>query len=461
MAISSVGIGSGLPVEKLVTQMVDLEKKPLKNLEKRAESINTQISSYGEIKSLTSKLGDIVSKLSRDSGWNGVSISSSNSTLSGTMTGIAQPGTFNIKVTGLAQSQTMQIGVGAQGASLAKDASMGASGTLKLDHKGGKAVDIEILSSDTLSKIASKINDANTGVQASVITDADGSERLMLRSKESGKTNEFTVNLELAADAPAGSNLGSLVSKTTQVATNAKVELNGVEVESASNTFANTIPGMSFSVSELTTQAATLTVKADTEGIKKNIQEFVDAYNALNDKLAELTKYDDKTKVAGALQGDSATVSLQRMIRSLASGISSADGKFKRLADIGIQMQQGGTLTVDDSKLTKGLDKLEDLKALFAAKPDALGNGGGIAANFKKATDKLLAFDGTLNNKTDSLDKTLKNNQKEQDKVNDRAERLEIRLYKQYSALDGKMASINALGSYVTQMTTAWNNSKK
>lgn len=459
MAITSVGIGSGLPVEKLVTQMVDLEKKPLKNLEKRAESINTQISSYGEIKSLTSKLGDIVSKLSRDSGWNGVSISSSNSTLSGTMTGIAQPGTFNIKVTGLAQSQTVQIGVGAQGKSLAKDASMGASGTLKL-AKGDKAVDIEILSSDTLSKIASKINDANTGVQASVITDADGSERLMLRSKESGKTNEFTVNLELAADAPAGSNLGSLVSKTTQEAANATVELNGVVVESASNTFANTIPGMSFSVSEVTTQAATLTVKADTEGIKKNIQEFVDAYNALNDKLAELTKYDDKTKVAGALQGDSATVSLQRMIRSLASGISSADGKFKRLADIGIQMQEGGKLTVDDSKLTKGLDKLEDLKALFAAKPDALGNGGGIAANFKKATDKLLAFDGTLNNKTDSLDKTLKNNQKEQDKVNDRAERLEIRLYKQYSALDGKMASINALGSYVTQMTTAWNNSK-
>lgn len=460
MAITSVGIGSGLPVEKLVTQMVDLEKQPLKNLEKRAESINTQISSYGEIKSLTSKLGDIVSKLSRDSGWNGVSISSSNSTLSGTMTGIAQPGTFNIKVTGLAQSQTMQIGVGAQGASLAKDASMGASGTLKL-AKGDKAVDIEILSSDTLSKIASKINDANTGVQASVITDADGSERLMLRSKESGVINKFTADLELAADAPAGSNLGSLVSKTTQEATNATVELNGVRVESASNTFANTIPGMSFSVSELTAQAATLTVKADTEGIKKSIQEFVDAYNALNDKLAELTKYDDKTKVAGALQGDSATVSLQRMIRSLASGISSADGKFKRLADIGIQMQQGGTLTVDDSKLTKGLDKLEDLKALFAAKPDALGNGGGIAVSFKKATDKLLAFDGTLNSKTDSLDKTLKNNQKEQDKVNDRADRLEIRLYKQYSALDGKMASINALGSYVTQMTTAWNNSKK
>jgi flagellar hook-associated protein 2 len=459
MAISSVGIGSGLPVEKLVTQMVDLEKKPLKNLEKRAEGINTQISSYAEIKSLTSKLGDIVSKLSRDSGWNGVNISSSNSTISGTMTGIAQPGTFNIKVTGLAQAQTVQIGVGADGGtSLPKDAAMGGTGTLKLT-KGDKAVEIEILGSDTLTKVAAKVNEANTGVQASVVTDADGSERLMLRSKESGKTNEFTAVLS-STGAPADSNMSKLVSKTTQNAQNATVELNGVKVESASNTFANTIPGVSFSVSEITTQAATLTVKADTEGIKKNIQEFVDAYNALNDKLAELTKYDEKTKVAGALQGDSATVSLTRMIRSLAMGVSSGGGKLVRLTDIGIQMQQGGKLTVDDSKLTKGLDKLDDLKALFAAKPDALGNGGGIATNFKKATDELLAFDGTLNNKTDALNKTLKSNQKEQDKVNERADRLEIRMYKQYSALDGKMASINALGSYVSQMTTAWNKSK-
>jgi len=460
MAISSVGIGSGLPVEKLVTQMVDLEKKPLKNLEKRADGINTQISAYAEIKSLTAKLGDLVSKLSRDSGWNGVSIASSNSTISGTMTGIATPGSFNIKVKGLAQAQTVQIGSGVDGnQALPKDATMGAAGSLKLT-KGGKTVDIEILSGDTLTKVASKINDANTGVQASVITNADGSERLMLRSKESGKANEFTVDIAPAADAPTDSNLRLLGQKTTHEAQNAVVELNGVEVESASNTFASTIPGMSFSVSEVTTQAATLTVKADTEGIKKNIQEFVDAYNALNDKLAELTKYDDKSKVSGALQGDSATVSLMKMMRSLATGVSSADGKFKRLADIGIQMEQGGKLTVDDSKLTKGLDKLEDLKALFAAKPDALGNGGGIATNFKTSTDKLLAFDGTLNNKTDSLDKTLKNNQKDQDKVNDRAERLEVRLYKQYSALDGKMASINALGSYVNQMVTSWNKSR-
>ena len=160
------------------------------------------------------------------------------------------------------------------------------------------------------------------------------------------------------------------------------------------------------------------------------------------------------------LQGDSATVSLQNSLRMLTQGISGSKGAFTRLADIGIQMQQGGKLSVDTSKLDKGLADLESLKGLFANKADSLGQGGGIAVNFKSFTDKLLAFDGTLNTKTDSLERTLKSNSAEQEKVNKRAQTLETRLYQQYSALDVKMSSLNALSAYVTQMTTAWNKSK-
>lgn len=453
MAISSAGIGSGLDVAKIVEQMVTAEKIPLKKLESKAEGIQTQISTYGEIKSLTSKLGDIVSKLTRDSAWNGVNISSSNSTISGSMTGIAAPGTYNIRVTKLAQAQTTVIG-GAGAAALAKDETMGASGKLTLKKGVGanevvKALDIS--SSDTLTKIAAKVNEAGMGIQASVVTDVDGKERLMLRSKDSGTGNSFTVGID-----PALTKLGQT---NSQLAQNAEVELNGVTVESNSNTFANTIPGMSFSVSEITTNSATMTVKTDTEAIKKSLQEFVDAYNELNDLLSKSTKYTEETKTAGVLQGDSATVSLQNTLRMLTQGISGSTGAFTRLSDIGIQMREGGGLTVDSTKLDKGLANVDDLKALFANKANSMGQGGGIAVNFKAVTDKLLAFDGTLNSKTDSLERTLKSNGAEQDKVNKRATTLEERLYKQYSALDGKMSSLNALNSYVSQMVTTWNKS--
>ena len=463
MAISSAGIGSGLDVAKIVEQTVAAEKIPLKKLEYKAEGIQTQISTYGEIKSLTSKLGDIVSKLTRDSAWNGVSISSSNPTLSGTMTGIAATGTYNIKVTDLAQAQTTALG-GAGGIALAKDQTMGAAGTIKL-KMGAVEKDISVSSSDTLTKIATKINEAEMGIQASVVTDVDGKERLMLRSKETGTDKAFTVDLGSLSSAPA-----ALGQTTPQTAKNAKVKLNGMDVESSSNTFANTIPGMSFTVSEVTSTAATLNVKADTEAMKKNIQEFVDTYNELNDLLTKSTKSvrtaDGKLDPSvqkegvGTLQGDSATVSLQNSLRMLTQGISGSTGGLTRLAEIGIQMQEGGKLSTDTTKLDKALTNLEGLKGLFANKADALGQGGGIAVNFKNFTDKLLSFDGTLNTKTDSLERTLKSNSAEQTKVNTRADTLEKRLYAQYSALDTKMASLNALNAYVSQMVTTWNKAK-
>ena len=463
MAISSAGIGSGLDVAKIVEQTVAAEKVPLKKLEYKAEGIQTQISTYGEIKSLTSKLGDIVSKLTRDSAWNGVSISSSNPTLSGTMTGIAATGTYNIQVTHLAQAQTTALG-GAGGAALPKDQAMGAAGTIKLTM-GTESKDIDITSSDTLTKIATKINEAGMGIQASIVTDVDGKERLMLRSKETGTDKAFTVDLGSLSSAPA-----ALGQTTTQNAQNAKVELNGLVVESSSNTFANTIPGMSFTVSEVTSTAATLNVKPDTEAMKKNIQEFVDAYNELNDLLTKSTKsvrtadgkvdQSAQNSGAGTLQGDSTTVSLQNSLRMLTQGISGSTGGLTRLAEIGIQMQEGGKLSTDTTKLDKALTNLEGLKGLFANKADALGQGGGIAVNFKNFTDKLLSFDGTLNTKTDSLERTLKSNSAEQTKVNTRADTLEKRLYAQYSALDTKMASLNALNAYVSQMVTTWNKAK-
>ena len=456
MAISSAGIGSGLDVAKIVEQTVAAEKVPLKKLETKAEGIQTQISTYGEIKSLTSKLDDSVSKLTRDSAWNGVNISASNSTISGVMTGIATPGTYNIRVTQLAQAQTTAIG-GTGGAALAKDETMGAAGTIKLTM-GGESKELSISASDTLTNIATKVNEAGMGIQASVVTNVDGTERLMLFSKETGTDKGFEVELD---------GLTKLGQSTPQEAKNAEIKLNGMTLESSSNTFANTIPGLSFTVSEVTTNDATLTVKADTEAMKKNIQEFVDAYNELNDLLTKSTKsvrtadgkvdQSAQNSGAGTLQGDSTTVSLQNSLRMLTQGISGSKGSLTRLSDIGIQMQEGGKLSLDASKLDKALTNVDDVKGLFANKADSLGQGGGIAVNFKNFTDKLLAYDGTLNTKSDSLDSKLKSNTAEQDKVNKRADALETRLYAQYSALDTKMASLNALDAYVSQMVTTWN----
>ena len=76
-----------------------------------------------------------------------------------------------------------------------------------------------------------------------------------------------------------------------------------------------------------------------------------------------------------------------------------------------------------------------------------------------KYTDKLLSYDGALNNKTDSLESLKKSNLADQDKVNNRAATLEKRMTAQYTALDTKMASLAALSTYMEQQVAAWNKS--
>ena len=437
--ISSIGVGSGLDVQGIITKMVDLEKQPLAGLQAKQAGIQAQVSTYAQIKSLTSKLSDAMSKLTLDSGWSALATKSSSDAVSLTVSGLAQAASYDIGVSQLARAQTSVSDALTPGAKLT------AAGTLQLTPQGGAAISIAYTGDDTLESLAGKINDAVGSVTATIMRDASG-ERLMLRSKATGVDAAFTVT-------------GDLNFTPSQTAQNAKITVNGVATESSTNNFDSVLPGLKIAVSQVTTTDAHVSVAADTATTRKNIQDFVDAYNELNGLLADSTKYDADTKTAGLLQGDSATVGLQNALRMLTMGSAgNATGSLKRLADVGIQMQSGGKLTVDDTKLSKALQESpDDIKSMFAAKASGDGSGGGIAVNFKQFTSQLLAFEGTLNSKSDSLASRIKSNQSDQDKVNQRAAVLEARLTRQYSALDTQMASLQSLSAYMQQQVANWN----
>lgn len=451
MSISSIGIGSGLNVSDIISKMVAVEKKPLESLQSKAQGIQGQVSTYAQIKSLTTTLADASAKLTRDSGWNAVAIKSSNPAVGVTVSGLAQATTFDIGVSQLSRAQTSASDTFAAGAKLAQ------AGTLQITPQGGAALDIEYAADDTLATLAAKINDAAGGLSATVLSDASG-ERLMLRSRQSGTQAAFTVS--------------GMAFTQTQSAQNARITVNGVAQESATDTFENVLPGLKIAVSEVTTKDARVTVTDDRDAIKKNIQEFVDAYNALNDLLATSTKgvrsSDGKvdqgalSKGVGVLQGDATTVGLQNSLRMMTMGTASnASGAFQRLADVGIELQQGGGLKITDpAKLDKAMESPQALKSLFAAKASSDESGGGIAVNFKRYTDKLLGFDGTLNTKNDALERRVNANLDDQGKVNQRAAVLEARLVRQYTALDRQMAALSGLSAYMQQQVTNWNKSK-
>jgi flagellar hook-associated protein 2 len=81
----------------------------------------------------------------------------------------------------------------------------------------------------------------------------------------------------------------------------------------------------------------------------------------------------------------------------------------------------------------------------------------GFGLKLKKFTDGLIAADGLMNNKTAALQSQIKRNGLDQDRVNDRASRVETRLLAQYNAMDINVGKLSSLSSFVTQQIALWN----
>src|SRR5690606_29255339 len=108
MAITSLGIGSGLDSESIVTQLAALQRQPIAALQTKASAIQTKISTYGNIKSAVASVQTAAQALSNSSLWSSTKASSSDNAAVGaaTTTG-ATPGTYNVSVSQLAASQSV------------------------------------------------------------------------------------------------------------------------------------------------------------------------------------------------------------------------------------------------------------------------------------------------------------------------------------------------------------------
>lgn len=478
--ISSVGIGSGLDVNSIVSQLVALEKKPLTTLALKATNTKAQISAFGEIQSQFTALNDVATRISSTTDWAARKASSSNTSAATiTAAATATAGSFSLDVDQLAKKQAIST------AALAPTATPGA-GTLTLRlgtwSSGGTAfapstatadVPITVTATDTISTIAASINSANAGVVATVFSDGTN-QRLLLQSKDTGATAGF--RLQSADAALAGfvfdpQNKPGIGMAATGIpvdySQDAKARINGLAVTSSTNTLTDNIPGITISLVATTTTGygtvgevkspLTMSVSDDVTKAVKNVSDFVAAYNTLNQSLTAVTRYDAATKTAGLFQGDSTMVNMQNVLRSMV-GSASLGATSQYLSDVGIQRQLDGSLTIDTDKLSTAANNGTTLQQLFTNNNNnPLTNG--FALKFKAFSTGVLANGGAVDSKADALQKALDRNTLEQTKVNDRATLFETRLRKQYSALDAQMAQLNALNSYVSQQVTLWNKS--
>lgn len=477
--ISSTGIGSGLDVNSIVSQLVALEKKPLKALQAKATIVQGQISAFGQIQSQISAFKDVVTKISAPTVWGARNASSSNASAATiTATATANAGSISVDVDALAQHQSLSSVAQPPG-------TMPGAGTLVLQlgawGAGGStftpgatsSVDLAIAATDTMSTIATKINAANSGVVATVFNDGTN-ERLLLQAKDAGAAAGF--RLQSADPALAGlvfdpqNKAGTGMNAAgipVQYGQDAKARINGLAVTSPTNTLTNNIPGVTITLVSTTTTGygtgsevkapVSMRISEDVTLAVRNVNDFVSAYNTLSKTLTDLTKYEAATKTGAAFQGDPTIVGVQNVLKRMLASTSQG-GVYQRLSEVGIEMQLDGTLTMNTTKLSKAANNGTALQQLFTTNnANSLTNG--FALKFAELGSGILGSGGAAANKSSALQSALDRNAKEQTKVNDRATLVETQLRQRYSVLDGKMGSLSALSAYVSQQATLWNKS--
>jgi len=449
-AITSAGLGSGLDVASLVSQLVAAERSaPDTRISKAQSKAQTTLSALGAFRSALAGFQDAAKAL-RDGGTTKLTATSANTNLlTATATTAAAAGSYSVEVVQLAKAHKLAS------APYASSSSTVGSGKLSISV-GGDAFEVTIGTNDpSLVAVRDAINNAsdNSGVRASLLNTTAGV-RLTLSSNATGANGAIQVSatdLSGAAIVPAGSGLDALSFSTgnpqlneIDPAQNAKITIDSYSFESSTNVFADAVQGVSFAATkaEVGTQF-NVTVANDTDAAKAAAQNFVTRYNVLNATIATYSRYDASTQTGGPLMGDATVRGLAQQARSvLSSAVGS--GSFKNLSQVGITGSTDGSYKLDAEKFSAAL-KADPaaVNALFGAN----GYGGQIAT----LTDDYLKTDGRIAGKQSSINAQIKDIGKQQDALDTRMAMVESRYRAQFTALDTLISQLRTTSTYLTQ----------
>lgn len=186
-SLSSPGIGSGLAINDIVSDLIAAETDPFNaQHDVKQEIITEKISGFGSLKSTLSELDDVLFNLKLPTTFNQRVIENPSSNFSIVAGTASSPGSYDIEVKNVASAQKITS------QAFSASESIGA-GTLDLTL-GSNTKSLTIEASDTLEDIRDKVNETSIGVTATIVTGDDGS-YLSFTSSISGEGNAISVSV--------------------------------------------------------------------------------------------------------------------------------------------------------------------------------------------------------------------------------------------------------------------------
>ena len=434
--VQALGAGAGFDTKKIVEALVNAEKAPAEaRINSKIAESEAKISGLGKAVSILNVVKDAAERLNDAKDFNTFTVSNSQeSAFSASSTSSARAGSNNVTVSQIAQEQRSVSNAFASETNAFNSDPI----TVSISVGSSNPVTTDITVSDaSLQGTVSAINAANLGVTAEIIDTGATSDRYRIQLiGETGAENVFSLT----------SSDSSLSFSNVQTATDAQLNVNGIDFTRSSNVIDDVITGVTLSLNTVTNGAANLSVNQDDAQARANIVDFVTIYNEAQRQLKEL----GNSSIGGELAGDSIFRSLTSSLRSLVLGTSSsASGNVSNLSDMGISVSRTGELNVDDAKLDDALaNDYADVVMMFSANTDDQSASSTEAAGLAGDISKLIA-DATdsnsyLTTQQEALADLNSDRQEELSDLADRMERIEERYNRQFLVMQQIIDQMNS-----------------
>ncbi len=490
------GLGSGLDIDQVVEQLMQVERAPLDRLVQRRQVLVWTKEDYLSIHTALDALRQALMPLRLTSTFGARTVVSSDEGVARATAapGVAE-GTYTLKVNRLASG--VQVGSSAPITPAGTTDSSSLWTQFGIDPAANPTIDLQITvtdsqgrehtatlsfshaSGDGIDDVVAAINQAGLGITASYDPALD---RIFLSSRETGANVSLSVqDVQVqTGDGPKWLWADLFKLPTAASGQDAEFELNGVTgLTQSTNRF--TVAGITY---ELTgTGTTSITVAQDTDGIVQAIKAFVDKYNEvlgkINAELAERRLYDypplteaqkkemteeeiklwEERARQGMLQGDPLLSSIaSQMRRDVSSRVGT--GPYTSLSAIGITTglySEGGKLYVDEAKLRQALTTdPEAVASLFTAGGEGDETRGvaiRLADTLNASIDRIRSRAGVSGLLADNsgIGRQIALLEEQMERLEQRLAIREEQYYRQFTLLEQLMVQMNAQAAWLMQ----------
>jgi flagellar hook-associated protein 2 len=353
------GLASGLDTNSIISQLMQLERVPIQRLTMRQAVLNRQSESWstvlGKLSAVRSATNNIrtVAQFEKFSS----ATSSDEDVLTVSVTGTPSLGAVDLTVEALAYAEQRASNDNFASA----DATMGTR-TLDITTSSGTYAITPDSADMTITDFAAKINSNVDEVRAQVVQIDSGEYELVIKAKDTGLENTFSV---------VATNWTSAWTET-QAAADAEVRMgdpvNGLLVTRSSNTIDDLVEGVTINLRQVSAAPVTVTTARNIDAAVAKVGKWVTEMNALLQTAKDLSKYDAEKKQAQSLTGDATLRALTGdVIKAVTDAVTGLTGDYSTAGSVGIETTRDGLLTLDESVLREALaDDFEAVANVFA-----------------------------------------------------------------------------------------------